>query len=187
MNNNYECDVAIIGAGPAGTTLGGLLRKYDPKLNVLIIEKEKFPRDHVGESQLPPIGAILDELGCWDKIEKAGFPIKIGATYRWGKSKELWDFDFIPPEEFVDESRPSPYEGNRKRTALQVDRARYDEILLRHAESLGCTALEQTSVKKVNHEGQTVSGFELSDGSTCLLYTSPSPRDATLSRMPSSA
>ena len=78
-----EYDVAIIGGGPAGSTLGTLLRKYDGDLSVLILERERFPREHVGESQLPPISAILDEMGCWDKIEAANFPVKIGATYRW--------------------------------------------------------------------------------------------------------
>ena len=89
-------DVAIIGGGPAGSTAGSLLRKYGPEVSVVILEKERFPRDHVGESQLPPIGAILREMGCWDAVEQADFPIKIGATYRWGASAELWDLEFLP-------------------------------------------------------------------------------------------
>lgn len=55
-----------------------------------------LPRDHVGESQLPAVSTILDEMGVWDKVEAAGFPIKIGATYRWGRTDELWDFEFVP-------------------------------------------------------------------------------------------
>lgn len=84
MSEHY--DVAIVGGGPAGSTLGALLKKYHPDLGVTILEREQFPREHVGESQLPPIGKILDEMGCWDKVEAANFPIKIGATYRWGTS-----------------------------------------------------------------------------------------------------
>ena len=88
-------DVAIVGGGPAGSTTAGFLRKYGQDCKVIVLEREKFPRDHVGESQLPPISRILDELGVWDKIEAANFPIKIGASYRWGKNPEIWDFEFI--------------------------------------------------------------------------------------------
>ncbi|WP_426559817.1 tryptophan 7-halogenase [Dapis sp. BLCC M172] len=120
LQKNYY-DVVIIGGGPAGSTAGTFLKKYAPNLQVLILEKEKFPRDHVGESQLPGISDILAEMGCWDKVETANFPIKIGATYRWGKDPELWDFDFIPVAEFKDEPRPAKYEKQRKITAFQVD------------------------------------------------------------------
>jgi Dehydrogenases (flavoproteins) len=72
-------DVVIVGGGPAGSTAGTLIEKYNPNLSVLIVEKEKFPRDRVGESQLPQISDVLEEMGCWDKVEAADFPIKIGA------------------------------------------------------------------------------------------------------------
>lgn len=75
-----KCDVAVIGGGPAGSTLGCLLKKYNPKLDVVILERERFPRDHVGESLLPAIMTILEEIGVWDKVEAANFPIKVGAT-----------------------------------------------------------------------------------------------------------
>ncbi len=131
-------DVAIIGGGPAGATTGALLKKYNPSLDVVILEREIFPRDHIGESLLPPTSAILFEMGCWDKIDGAGFPIKIGATYRWGKSPELWDFEFFPAGEYRDEPRPAPFQGQRRLTALQVDRSIYDKILLDRAAELGC-------------------------------------------------
>jgi hypothetical protein len=104
-------DVAVIGGGPGGSTTGTLLKKYNPNLKVGIFEREKFPRDHVGESQLPGISAILEEMGCWDKVEAANFPIKLGGTYRWGKSRELWDVAFFPFEQFQNEARPAKYEG----------------------------------------------------------------------------
>jgi flavin-dependent dehydrogenase len=142
-----QFDVAIIGGGPAGSTAGTLLKKYMPKLRVGIFEKEKFPRDHVGESQLPGIGVILNEMGCWEKVEAAGFPIKIGATYRWGKSPKLWDFDFLPPSWLKDEPRPANYTGARTMTSFQVDRARYDEILLDHAAECGCEVFQETMMR----------------------------------------
>lgn len=156
-----NCDVAIIGGGPSGSTLGSLLRKYNPNLEVVILEREKFPRDHIGESQLPAIMNILEEMGVWDKVEAGPFPVKIGGTYRWGDTKDLWDFEFLPGEEYQDTPRPARFEGQRKRTAFQVDRSIYDQILLDHAQELGCKVLQQTEVSKVNVEGDRILGLEI--------------------------
>ncbi len=135
---NTHFDVLILGGGPAGSTLGSLLKKYSTGLRVLIVEKEKFPREHVGESQLPPISAILDEMGCWEKVEAANFPIKIGVTYTWGQTTEPWDFEFLNLDDVrEDEARPAGYQGWRKQTAFQVERSIYDKILLDHAAGLG--------------------------------------------------
>jgi flavin-dependent dehydrogenase len=147
-----KVDVAIIGGGPAGSTAGTLLKKYRPDLSVVILEREAFPREHVGESQLPPISQILHEMGVWDKVEAADFPIKIGATYRWGNTRDLWDFELYPATHFVNEPRPAKFVGQRTRTAFQVDRAAYDEILLNHAESLGCDVRQQTKVMAVHRD-----------------------------------
>src|SRR5579859_1781179 len=154
-------DVAIIGGGPAGATAACLIRKYRPDLGVTVLEREVFPRDHVGESLLPPISPILVEMGCWDKVEAASFPIKIGATYRWGKRPELWDFDFVPSERFKDEPRPGKFEGQRVGTAFQVDRAIYDKILLDQARDLGCEVREGTPVRTVVKAGDLVQALEL--------------------------
>jgi flavin-dependent dehydrogenase len=162
--SQHDYDVAIIGGGPGGSTLGTLLRKYEPSIRVLILEREVFPRDHVGESQLPPISAVLDEMGCWDKVEAANFPIKVGATFRWGAHPELWDFEFLPLQDFRNEPRPGKYEGFRKQTAFQVDRAIYDDILLRHARESGCEVRQNTAVTRVDLDGDRVRGLELKDG-----------------------
>lgn len=162
----FDADVIIVGGGPAGTTVATLLRKYNPGLSVLLLEKEKFPREHVGESQLPGIGAILNEMGVWDKVEAAGFPVKIGASYTWGKDKEIWDFDLYPAEDYVDEPRPAQFKGQREFTAFQVERALYDDILLRHAESMGVRVREETQVREVLVDQDRVLGLRLDDGST---------------------
>ena len=147
-----RCDVAIVGGGPGGTTLASLLKKYSPSLDVCIFEKESFPRDHVGESQLPPTSAVLHEMGAWEKVEAAGFPIKLGASYTWGKTMEPWVFGFIPKSEIGDTSRPGAYEGWRKQVAFQVDRSRYDAILLDHAKSLGVRVVQPSRVTGVHCE-----------------------------------
>jgi flavin-dependent dehydrogenase len=162
--STMDVDVAIIGGGPSGTTVGTLLKKYRPELSVAIFEREKFPRDHVGESQLPPISKVLAEMGVWDKVEAAGFPVKIGATYRWGQTPDLWHFEFIPGEAYEDRARPGRYEGQRQQLAFQVDRAIYDKILLDHAKGVGCKVYEETAIRKVSAEGDRVTGLTLDDG-----------------------
>jgi len=157
-------DVAIIGGGPAGSTVGCLLKKYNPDLKVAIFEREIFPRDHIGESLLPPISPILIEMGCWDQVEAADFPIKIGATLRWGKNPELWDFEFFPAESFKEEPRPAKYVGQRTLTSFQVDRAIYDEILLNRAAELGCEVRQNTKVSTVRREQDKVTGLVLESG-----------------------
>lgn len=146
--------------------MGTLLKKYAPQLNVIILEKETFPREHVGESQLPLVSVILDEMECWDKVEAAGFPIKIGATYTWGRNPEPWHFNFVPPEQFKDEPRPAKFEGQRRYTAFQVDRSIYDNILLRHAEEFGCELRERCTVEEVATDGDRITGLCLDNGET---------------------
>lgn len=162
MNQAY--DVLIIGGGPAGSTAATLLKKYAPNLKVLVIERERFPRDHVGESQLPLISLVLEEMGVWDKVEAANFPIKIGATYRWGRTQDLWDFEFVPNGAFAPEPRPGQYRGQRRQTAFQVDRGLYDQILLDHAKEMGSEVREGTSVRQVNAAGDRVQSVTLDTG-----------------------
>lgn len=163
-----ECDVAIIGGGPSGSTAGALIKKYGPHLNVVVLERERFPREHVGESLLPPIMSVLNEMGCWDKVEEANFPIKVGATYRWGKHPELWDLDFVPPSSFAHITRPAKFAGPRAYTAFQVDRPIYDKILLDHAKENGVDVRETTKVVEVLRDGNRVAGLRLESGDTVV-------------------
>ena len=159
-----DYDVAIIGGGPAGSTVGTLLKKYNPKLRVVILERERFPRDHVGESHLPVISKVLDEMGVWDKIGKRlSFRSRSGATYRWGRTSDLWDLEFIPGGQFKPEPRPARFAGQRRLTAFQVDRSVYDKILLDHAASLGCVVKEEIAVRSVRRTGDRVDGLVLDD------------------------
>ena len=182
--DDLHCDVAIIGGGPGGSTLASLLAKYRPQTKIILVEREIFPRDHVGESQLPPVGEILAEMGCWDQVEAAGFPIKFGATYRWGQSTDLWDFEFIPVSAYVEEARPRPRSGQARQLALQVDRAVYDKILLDHVRSVGVEVLEGIAVRGIEREGDSVCCLELADGRSikARYYIDASGGVATLRR-----
>lgn len=154
---SIECDVLIIGGGPAGSSVGSLLRKYNPSLSVTIVEREIFPRDHIGESQLPAICKVLNEMGAWEKVEAAMFPVKLGSTYRWGRTDELWHVNFVT-DAIEDRDRPAKYEGQRIRTSFQVDRGIYDKILLDHAREMGCQVIENLKVTEVRRDGDQVLG-----------------------------
>jgi flavin-dependent dehydrogenase len=165
MNESgFHYDIVVVGGGPAGSTTSTLLKKYNPEFRVAVLEREVFPRDHIGESLLPPTSAVLHEMGVWDKVEAANFPIKIGSTNRWGRNPELWDLEFFPSEEFVDEARPAKYAGQRLRTAFQVDRSIYDKILLDHAREVGVEVREGTKVASVRKSDDHVEALVLDSG-----------------------
>lgn len=67
----------------------------------------------------------------------------------------------IKPEQFKDEQRPAKFEGQRRQTAFQVDRAKYDEILLRHAEEMRCLVTEEMAVVKVDVVGDRITALHL--------------------------
>ncbi|MBI4057412.1 MAG: tryptophan 7-halogenase, partial [Elusimicrobia bacterium] len=126
-----------IGGGPAGITLATLVKKYNPKKRILIVEREIFPRHHIGESTLPGMLPILEEMGVLKKIEAAGFMKKVGAVYV-RKNQTPW---IVP---FRNSSWP-----NLKPLptySWQVHRATYDKILLDHARECGVEIWEGHTV-----------------------------------------
>ncbi|MBL9130162.1 MAG: tryptophan 7-halogenase [Verrucomicrobiaceae bacterium] len=148
---NTPWDVIIIGGGPAGSAAACTLRQAGRK--VLVLEKEKFPRFHIGESLLPYNRPIFDELGVWSKIQAAGFMVKRGAQFWAGDSSIHTRLIFSKGSftEFPD--------------ALQVERARFDDILLRHAEELGAEVREETLVTSHSVEADRVTvKFRAKDG-----------------------
>ena len=121
-------DVAVIGGGPGGSSTAIALARRGRR--VLLLERDRFPRFHIGESQLPWINGVLEELGVHDTIAKAGFIEKWGASF--------WEIDGTPAS-YVDFTAavetPIPQ-------TFQVPRARWDELLLRHAEQCGVVVRE---------------------------------------------
>ena len=67
----HTFDVLVIGGGPAGSVAGAWLAQHGCR--VLVCEKERFPRFHIGESLLPNGNRILQRIGVWEKIQAAGF------------------------------------------------------------------------------------------------------------------
>ncbi len=125
-------DVAIIGGGPAGSAAATVLARQGFRATVL--ERERFPRFHVGESLLPRQGAVLERLGVLDKVAAAGFMPKYGALFLSS------DGACTSPLDFGDLIKP-PYNF-----AYQVERSRFDHLLLEHASDTGAEVLEEHTV-----------------------------------------
>src|SRR5688572_30048069 len=90
--SSAAADVIIIGGGPAGSVAAGFLAQAGWR--VVLCERERFPRYHIGESLLSASMPILDALGAMPAIEAAGFIRKPGGTFIWGSKRDPWSFYF---------------------------------------------------------------------------------------------
>src|SRR4051812_36689282 len=117
-----EFDVAIVGGGPAGSSAAILLAQKGRK--VVVIEREKFPRFHIGESLLPYSMDAFDRLGIGDALKHGAFP-KYGGEIATGGGERSVKFYFK--------------DGFRLRhhQAFQVERAEFDKLLLDRATECG--------------------------------------------------
>ncbi|TMP92059.1 MAG: NAD(P)/FAD-dependent oxidoreductase [Verrucomicrobia bacterium] len=128
-------DVAIIGGGPAGSTAAALLARAGRR--VVVFEREKFPRFHIGESLLPFSMKAFSRLGLHEKFLRAGFMKKFGGEIFGACSEQGTKFYFK--------------DGFRSQTdhSYQVTRADFDKVLLDHAAECGADVHEQTAVERV--------------------------------------
>jgi len=124
--------ILVIGGGPGGSTAATLLARQG--FDVTLFEKAKFPRYHIGESLLPSILQIFDLLGAREKMEASGFQVKHGAFLEWGK--ESW------PLNFGELAGSCTY-------AFQVDRSKFDHLMLEHARSQGVKVFEEVEVEVI--------------------------------------
>ena len=125
------CDIAILGAGPAGATVAALLASRGRK--VIVLEKASHPRFHIGESLLPKNLPILERLGVLDEVRKIGVH-KPGA--------ELVSPDHAQRQGFLFSEALDPEPAY----AYQVHRAQFDEILVRNASNRGADVREGCTV-----------------------------------------
>ena len=146
-------DLIVIGGGPAGSTAATLVALQGHR--VLLLEKESFPRYQIGESLLPlTIHAICSMLGVVDEIKDAGFVPKFGGVFRWGTREEPWHFTFGTVRDL--EKAGAGY-------AYQVERSRFDQILLNNARRRGVDVRERHAAIQPTFDEARVSGVRFLD------------------------
>jgi len=138
-----DFDVGIIGGGPGGSSAAAYLAKSG--LKCVVLEREIFPRQHVGESLVPASTRVLREIGFIDQMDANGFVRKYGAVWT-ADSKGVYNVDFNGMEldcratgiRFEEREQP----GVNQNYTWHVDRGKFDLLLLQHAHKLGATVYE---------------------------------------------
>jgi FAD-dependent halogenase len=145
-------DVIVAGGGPGGATLSALVAMQGHR--VLLLEREKFPRYQIGESLLPAtVHGICRLLGVSEELEKASFMPKRGGTFRWGSNPEPWTFQFAISQAFAGSAA----------MAYQVERMKFDQILLDNARRKGAQVRENCTVVDVIETDGRVCGVVYDD------------------------
>ncbi len=140
---DLSADVIVVGGGPAGSTAATMMARKG--LRVLLLERDRFPRHHVGESLLPASLPVLEELGVLPAVQAEGFLPKWGATMVWGRDRAPWSWYFR--------------ESNRRYPhSYQVWRPRFDQLLLENARANGVDVREGHRVTDVPFRGARATG-----------------------------
>jgi flavin-dependent dehydrogenase len=130
-----QCEVLVAGGGPAGSTVAALLAERG--FDVVVLEKDRHPRFHIGESLLPLNIPLFERLGIAEQIERIGMP--------------KWGVDFVSPThdrtvtfEFADAwDKSLPY-------SFHVRRSEFDHILLKNAAAKGARVREGWRVAELD-------------------------------------
>ena len=135
---DLQCDVLVIGGGPAGSTVGALLARQGH--DVLVLDKDAHPRFHIGESLLPANLPLFEKLGVAEQVRAIGM-LKYAAEFvspNHGGRKQAFEF-----ADAWDKSMPHAY---------QVRRDQLDHILLDNAARSGAQVVQQCRVESVDLE-----------------------------------
>ena len=166
-NVTYDCDVLIIGAGPAGTTAATILAEEKGR-KVIVLEKAHFPRYHVGESLIPHCWDTLDRLRMTERLNEAGFQSKQSVQ-------------FVSPDGAL--STPfyfSKHTDHPRAKTWQVDRKTFDTMMMERAREAGAEVREGVKVIDFLEEEGAVVGVLAEDeaGTRYKLYA-PMTMDAS--------
>jgi flavin-dependent dehydrogenase len=143
-----DCDVLILGGGPGGSTLASCLAQRGR--HAILLEREKFPRFHIGESLLPCSSEVFQKIGVQDRLEER-FLRKYGARFLCSATRRTASYTFA--EAF----------NTKFDHAYQVPRAEFDHVLLQHAQQLGADVRERWEATEVIFEGDRAAGVRARD------------------------
>lgn len=140
-------DTIIIGGGPAGSTVASLVAKAGYR--TLLLEREKMPRFHVGESLMPETYWVFERLGLLDKMKHSSFVKKVSVQFVSHSGKESQPFYF------------EEHDPRECSSTWQVERAEFDKMLFDHAAEQGAECLDGTRVLDILFDGDRAAGVEI--------------------------
>jgi flavin-dependent dehydrogenase len=150
VNVSYDCDVIIIGAGPAGTTAATILAE-EKGLKVIVLEKEFFPRYHVGESLIPHCWDTLDRIGMTDRLNAKGFQCKQSVQFVNPDGELSAPFYF------------SQHTDHPRAKTWQVEREEFDQMMMERAREAGAEVREGVKVLDFLEEDGIIQGVRVQD------------------------
>ena len=138
-------DVLIIGGGPAGCSAASILAEHGHR--VLVLEREKFPRYHIGESLIPFCYGPMERLGLVPKMKASGFQKKFSVQFVQPNGRASQPFYFF-----------NRYDRETIASTWQVLRSEFDLMLMQHARERGAEVVEEVSVQELLRENGRVAG-----------------------------
>jgi flavin-dependent dehydrogenase len=165
-----RCDCVVLGGGPAGSTFASIVKKYAPGASVVVLEKARFPRWHIGESTIPVANGVFKDLEVYDAMLESTFVKKMGVTFVWGRDRIPWSADYltlgkhtanrgqndvleVTGQDFSallgpGNTRDTPY------SAFNVRRAEFDKMLLDRTKAFGADVREGTMAREVLRDAE---------------------------------
>jgi flavin-dependent dehydrogenase len=167
MKTDTACDVLILGAGPAGCAAGTILAEHGHR--VLVLEREKFPRYHIGESLLPFTFYPLQRLGLLERMKQSAFVKKYSVQFVSPNGKASQPFYFF-----------ERYDRDSVAQTWQVLRSEFDLMVMQHAQEKGVKVLEQVTVRElIQEEGRVVGVRALDAEGKPVEFRAPLTLDCT--------
>jgi FADH2 O2-dependent halogenase len=157
VSQSFDFDVAVIGGGPAGAAMAAYLAPAG--VRTVVIERETFPRPHVGESLVPSSTRVFRDLDFLPVMEENRFPHKYGAVWTASGSSGAYDhrWEGLAASDYADlEFSERQQAGVDMDYTYHVDRGRFDQLLLQHAEARGATVYEGVRVERVDRDDNGV-------------------------------
>ena len=163
--NNLTYDAIVVGGGPAGATTATVLAQHNRR--VLLLEREVFPRYHIGESLMPRTWFTFERLGVLDWLKRSGSPVKHSVQFVSTSGKVSQPFYFFKTIE------------HEYASTWQILRSDFDKMMLENAAAKGAEVRQGVTVRDVLTEGNRVVGVRADAPEGPVAYHAKVVVDAT--------